>query len=162
MNEFINQAAKALDFFNSQLRGICDSNISAGFVETFRVQKTELKQIALVYEDKGRVIVIPFDRSLVPKLAKDLKDLGLNAYAFSKEQIVVNIPSRCGEQRLEIQAHIRKLAEEAKVVVRNLRKKCKQRLKATIREHEKELQKITDEATSRIDQLAKWKCENLR
>ena len=169
MNEFKQSAMKTIAFFASQLSGICDGRISAGFVETFKIfhqgQKIELKQIASVYEEHGRVCILPYDQSSVSQVAKELKDSGLNAYAFSRQQVVVNVPPRCGEERDRIIAHIKRLAEDAKVAIRNARKKCKQRNKGTKDEMHKlelKLQEVTDKSIKEIDEMANFRSSKLR
>ena len=169
LHEFREKVTMTIGYLTSQLRCVHDGNVSAGFVETFKVphqgQKTEVRFIATVFEDRGRICVIPFDRSTVPKVAKDLKDGGLDAYAFSKEQVAVNIPRFCGEERLKVQAHIEKLGEDSKVSIRNARKKCKQQFqgnKEEGREFEKKLQKITDAGIAEVDSVIAHRCRTLR
>ena len=76
-----------------------------------------------------------------------LKKQGFNAYKFSKTTVVVNIPLPCGENRHKVAAQAKKIGEEAKVAVRNIRKKFRKKDK----DNEKQLQTMTDAAIKEID-----------
>ena len=165
MNEldtFKNHAIKTVEVFERQLSGIHDSQLNTGVINTVIVSyqgtKIEVRQMSQVWEEKGRITCQPYDKAFVPSLAKQLADMGYNAYAFSRDTVVVNIPPRCGEERQKICAYIRKLGENAKIAVRNARKKCKQKLG---KDAEKEIQQITDKATELVDQIIDNKCKQL-
>lgn len=159
-----------MQFFEEQIRCIHEANVSASLIETFKVpfqgQKVELRFAATVYDDRGKVVVIPHDKSCVTNFAHILKEAGLNAYVFSKEQVVVSVPPRSGDQRQDTCARILRLAEESRVAIRNARKKAKQQHKGLskdeMRDLEKELQEITDASIGEIDAMAEKKCGNLR
>ena len=153
---------KAVDFFRDQLRGIRYGEISAGLLDTIRVeayeQKLPLKQLAHTLPDKNRILVSPFDTTLLGAINRALEAAGFNSYVFSKTQVVVTCPPRTTADREQVVVQINKLAEEARVVVRNIRKKIRQKSEEDI---DKPLQKLTDEKIKEINVLVNHKVQCL-
>ena len=153
---------KAVEFFHDQLRGIRFGDISTGLIDTIRVdaysQRLPLKQIAWTAQDKNRILVAPYDVSLLGAIDRALKAEGFNSYVFSKTQVVVSCPVRSGEDKEKVIQQINKLAEEARVVIRNIRKKIRQKSEEDI---DKPLQKLTDEKINEINSLVTQKEQSL-
>ena len=75
-----------------------------------------------------------------------------------------NIPQLTGETRAKLVKECYKMAEDAKVAIRNIRRDAISELKKdktipedTLKGYEEDVQKLTDKATKRIDELAKAK-----
>jgi ribosome recycling factor len=153
---------KAVEFFRDQMRGIRGGEISSGLIDTIRVeayeQRLPLKQLAWTIPDKNRILVTPYDASLLGAIDKAIKSEGFNSYVFSKTQVVVNCPPVCVQDKDRVIAQINKLAEEARVVVRNIRKKTRQKAEDNI---DKPLQQLTDEKIKEINDLAEYKASVL-
>ena len=153
---------KAVEFFRDQLRGMRYGEISTGLIDTIRVeayeQKLPLKQIAWTAQDKNRILVTPYDVALLGAVDRALRAEGFNSYVFSKTQVVVSCPVRSGEDRERVIQQINKLAEEARVVIRNIRKKVRQKSEEDI---DKPLQKLTDEKINEINGLVTFKEQSL-
>ena len=162
MAEATNSMTKAVDFFKDQLSGIRYGDISTGLIDTIRVdayeQKLPLKQLAWTTAEKSRILIAPYDASLLGAIDRSLKAEGFNSYVFSKTQVVINCPPRSGEDKERVIVQINKMAEEARVVIRNLRKKIRQKSEDDI---DKPLQKLTDEKINLINQFVKDKIGNL-
>jgi ribosome recycling factor len=84
-------------------RGIRSGTISAGFVETFRVSwqggSATIGQMATIKREQERIVVTPFDRSLVPTIVRTLQEARQNAYALDPTRVCVSVPPLSGEQR---------------------------------------------------------------
>lgn len=149
---------KALEFFRDQMRGIRGGEISTGLLDTIRVeayeQRLPLKQLAWTMPDKGRITVQPYDTNLLGAIDRALKAEGFNSYVFSKTQVVVNVPKWHGTDKEKVTAQINKLAEDARVVIRNIRKKARQKAEGDV---DKPLQQLTDEKIKEINDLAEYK-----
>ena len=162
MAEATNSMTKAVDFFKDQLSGIRYGDISTGLIDTIRVeayeQKLPLKQLAWTTAEKSRILIAPYDASLLGAIDRSLKSEGFNSYVFSKTQVVINCPPRSGEDRERVIVQIHKMAEEARIVIRNIRKKIRQKSEDDI---DKPLQKLTDGKIIEIDQSVKNKIESL-
>lgn len=71
---------------------------------------------------------------------------------------MINCPPRSGEDKERVIVQINKIAEEARVTIRNIRKKIRQKSEDDI---DKPLQKLTDEKINQINQFVKDKIERL-
>jgi len=154
---------KAFEFFRDQMRGIRHGEISTGLIDTIRVeayeQRLPLKQLAWTAPDKNnRILVSPYDTALLGAIDRAIRAEGFNSYVFSKTQVVVNCPVRSGEDTERVIQQINKLAEEARVVIRNIRKKIRQKAEEDI---DKPLQKLTDEKIKEINDLVDYKVKCL-
>lgn len=130
---------------------------------------TPLKQLATVSTPEPRLLVIqPFDMTALANIEKAIRasDLGLNPGNDGKV-IRIPIPALTEERRNELDKFIKKIAEEHRVSVRNVRREANEAVKKlekahTITEddckkaHDK-IQKITDEHIKHIDELLKHK-----
>ena len=121
--------SKAVDFLKSQLSGIRYGEIGTGLIDTIRVeayeQKLPIKQLAWTTAEKGRIVIAPYDASLLAAINKSLQAEGFNSYVFSKTQVVINCPPRSGEDKERVIVQINKMAEETRIVIRNIRKKIR-------------------------------------
>jgi ribosome recycling factor len=157
---------RCVDFFADQLIGIRSGVISPGVIDTVRVESqgttVPLAHLATTFSDQRRVIVQPHDPQLLGTIDRALKQAGFNAYVFSRTQVVISFSALSGEQRARVIAHIGRLAEEAKVAVRNVRKKVRQKLpREEGKQADRLLQELTDAAIERIEQLKQSKLRSL-
>lgn len=142
---------KTVNIFKSQLVGMED-NVNENLIATVKVdynhQQTPLQHLSLVHQKDRRVSITPYDPAMIGMVADELKRQGFNAYKFSKTTVVVNIPLASGENLLQVVSQMKKLGEEAKVAIRNIRKKFRKKDK----DHDEELQIMTD-AAKEIDAI---------
>jgi len=130
---------------------------------------TPLNQLATLSAPEPRLLVIqPFDRAAMTEIEKAIlkSDLGLTPNNDGKI-IRIPIPSLTEERRKELVKHVKKIAEEYRVSVRNHRRVAVEQIKEA--EKKKELtadetkhgldrvQKITDDFIGRIDKIVKAK-----
>jgi ribosome recycling factor len=132
-------------------------------------QQTPLKQLATINVPEPRMLTIqPFDPSSVKAIEKAIQesDLGLTPSNDGK-LIRLPMPQPNEERRKELVKIVRKLAEDGRVAVRNVRRDVMHHLKELStkgevgdddeRRAEARLQKLTDEHTKSIDDLLKHK-----
>lgn len=119
---------KAVDVFVKELRTIRTGRASAGLIEHVKVEyygtHTPLKDIAQIGTPDARMIVVkPFDPTSVPDIVKAIQasDLGLTPSADSK-LVRLSVPPLSTERRQQLSGHVKTLAEETKVAVRNIRR----------------------------------------
>lgn len=126
---------------------------------------TPISQMAGISVPEARLIVIqPWDASVLKEIEKEIlkSDIGINPNNDGKV-IRLNFPELNEERRKEIVKDIKKLAEEAKVAVRSIRRDAidgfrKQQKDSEITEDElkvaeDEVQKITDAKIAEIDEI---------
>ena len=114
------------------------------------------------------ITVQPFDPSQIKAIEKAVQesDLGLTPSNDGK-LIRLPIPQLTEERRKELVKLVRKYGEEGKVAIRNVRRDVMKHLEELVRNGEvgddeerrgeKQVQKLTDEHTSTIDDLIKHK-----
>ena len=130
---------------------------------------TPLIQLAVISVPEARLIVIqPWDASALKEIEKAIltSDLGINPNNDGK-LIRLNFPELNEERRKELVKDIKKMAEEAKVAVRSVRRdgidefKAKQKnseiTEDELKMAEDNIQKITDKNIDEIDKLTDGK-----
>jgi ribosome recycling factor len=130
---------------------------------------TPLNQMASLSVPEPRQILIqPWDPTALPDIEKAIlkSELGLTPQNDGKV-IRIMIPALTEERRKELVKVVRKMAEETKVAVRGARRDANEMLKELKKEKEiseddmfrgqEEVQKVTDEAVGRVDDLAAQK-----
>ena len=134
---------------------------------------TPLNQLSTLSAPEPRLLVIqPFDRSAMGEIEKAIlkSDLGLNPNNDGKV-IRIPIPQLTEERRKDLVKHVKKVAEEYRVSVRNHRRVAIEHLKEAEKKKEitaddakhgqDRVQKITDDFIGRIDKIIKAKEEEV-
>lgn len=134
---------------------------------------TPLNQLATLSAPEPRLLVIqPFDRSAMGEIEKAIlkSDLGLTPNNDGKI-IRIPIPALTEERRKDLVKHVKKVAEEFRVSLRNHRRLAIEHLKEAEKKKEitaddakhgqERIQKITDEFIGRIDKILKSKEEEV-
>lgn len=173
VREAKSQMEKAVEAVRREFSGVRTSKATPALLDTIRVDaygsKMPVNQVATVSAPEPRLLVVqPWDQSLVPVVEKAIRtgDLGLNP-ATEGGVIRVPIPPLTEERRKELVRVLHKLAEEGRVAVRHARQEANKDIKRLKDTHEiseddaerqlKEVQRLTDDFISKIDQLLKSK-----
>jgi len=160
---------KAVEFFRHELRGIRTGRASAGLVEHLRVDyygsPTELRQLAAIAVPEPDLIVIkPFDPGSVKDIERAIQasDLGITPMADGRI-IRLPVPALSGERRSRLAGQLKKLAEEARVAVRNIRRDANKTAEREEKDSllteddlakcKEEVQELTDQYGKKIDDL---------
>ena len=133
-------------------------------VEYYGVQ-TPISQMAGISVPEARMIVIqPWDMSTLKEIEKAnlASDIGLNPNNDGKV-IRLNFPELTEERRKELVKDIKKMAEEAKIVIRTIRRDGIEEAKKEqkdgnitedeLKQAENEIQKLTDKSVEEIDKI---------
>ena len=126
---------------------------------------TPINQVAGISVPEARMILIqPWDMNLLKEIEKEIlkSDIGINPNNDGKV-IRLNFPELNEERRKEIVKDIRKLAEEAKVAIRSIRRDAMDEVKEMqkkseiteddLKNKENEIQKLTDKKVEEIDNM---------
>ena len=127
--------------------------------------RTPLNQLAALSAPEPRLLVVqPYDRAIMSAVEKAIyqSDLGLTPVNDGKV-IRVPIPELTEERRKELVRHIRKVAEDYRVSLRNHRRDANERLKKMqkdkqvtedeVRATQDRVQKTTDEYIDKLDKI---------
>ncbi len=165
--------SKAIQAYTRELASIRAGRASASLLDRIQVDyygaPTPVNQLAGISVPEARLLVIqPYDKSILGEIEKAIlkSDLGLNP-SNDGSIIRIAIPQLTEERRKELAKLVKKEAEEAKVAVRNVRRDGNEDLKKLekngeiteddLRGYSDDIQKLTDEHISKIDQIAKDK-----
>lgn len=118
--------------------------------------------------DNQTLSIQPWDRSLVHALAKAITESGLwlNPQSMA-DSVMIRIPALTEERRKDAAKIAKKMAEDAKVWVRNVRQDILKEIKKgeddgelsedDVASYEKDLQKMVDDTNKQIDEMTKKK-----
>ncbi|MBD3383564.1 ribosome recycling factor [candidate division KSB1 bacterium] len=144
-----------------------------GIVVDYYGSKMPIRQVANVSAPEPRLLVIqPWEKPMLTEIEKAIlkSDLGLNP---SNDNIVIRIPipQLTQERREDLVKVAKKIAEENKVAIRNVRRDANDKLKKAEKDHdisEDELhrsmdtiQEITDQYTNKVEELLIKKEEDI-
>lgn len=152
-----------------EMAGIRTGRASAGLLDTIQVDyygtHTPLKQMATISTPEPRTLVIqPWDVSAIASIEKAIKtsDLGITPQNDGKV-VRLNLPPLTEERRKEMAKMVRKIGEENKVAVRNIRRDAMDSVKKKLKNKEMseddekklevKIQKFTDEYVAKIDSV---------
>ena len=177
LQEIYNQLKKkmdsSLDVFRKNLGGIRTGRASASILDGISVDyygtPTPLKQVATISVPESRLLAIqPWDVSILKEIEKTIlaSDLGLTPNNDGKI-IRLPIPSLTQERRKELVKIVKRVTEDAKIAVRNIRREGNEQLKKAekaknvtedeCRKGVDEIQKITDDCIKNVDEISNKK-----
>lgn len=153
--------------------GRASSSLLDGIMVEYYGARTHLNSLATVNVPEPRLIVItPFDKGAMGEIERAIKssDLGLNPMNDGKV-IRIAIPELTEERRRDLVKHVRKIAEEFRVSMRNHRRDANEMIKELLKEKQvteddarhaqEKVQVLTNEGIERIDQTLKSKEEEI-
>ena len=171
------QMQKGVDHMLSEFRTLRTGKVSTKILDNIRVENygsmVPLEQAASVLATDATTITIsPWDKSMLSVIEKAIQkaDIGVNPNNNGTD-IKLFFPPMTVEQRQESAKKAKGMAEDAKVAVRNDRKKANDKIKVLEKDKvitqddskvaQDKVQKITDKFTAKIDELLKNKEQEL-
>ncbi len=169
---------KTIEVIKGDFAAVRAGRADAGVLNKITVEyygtDTPLQQVAGISTPDPRTLVIqPWDASLLKAIEKALltSDLGINPQNDGKV-IRLAFPQLTEERRKELSKQVKKYGEGGKVAIRNIRRDAMEKLKAMkkkseiteddLKDAEKDLQKITDDYSKKIDELVAKKDKELQ
>lgn len=173
LNEIEQRMQKTISVFEENLSEIRAGRANPAILNKITVEyygvPTPINQVAGISVPEARTIVIqPWDASVLKSIEKAIlaSDIGLNPNNDGKV-IRLNFPELTEERRKELVKDIKKIAEEARVSVRSIRRDGMDTVKdaqkkSEITEDEKadledKIQKLTDKYVAEIDSILEKK-----
>ncbi len=165
--------ARSIESFRKELGKVRTGRASFSLLDGIKVDyygtPTPLQQVGTLSVPESRLITVtPWDAKMVGPIEKAIQASGLGLNPVSDGKIVrIPIPPLTEERRKELAKVVRKMAEEARVAVRNVRRDAIEKLKElekkkTISEDQtkrgqEQVQKETDASIRKIDEILKSK-----
>jgi ribosome recycling factor len=162
-----------IDHVRRELGGVRTGRASVNILDTVHVEAygsmVPLNQVAsLSVPEPAMIIAQPFDPSLMNNVEKGIRaaNIGLNPTNDGKV-IRIPIPTLTEERRKELSKIVHKFAEEGRNGVRLVRREANDKLKKMLKDSKisqdeerkslEEVQKITDQHVTMIDDIQKKK-----
>jgi len=165
----------ALEALGKDFASVRTGRASTALLDPIRVDyygnPTPINQMASVSTPDARTLVIqPWEASQLKEIEKAITkaDLGIQPVNDGK-LIRLTMPTPTEERRKQLVKTVGKMAEDARVAVRNVRREANDKLKAMVRDKKApitedeerrghdQIQKVTDRYIARIDELLKKK-----
>ena len=155
-------------YLEEELNRIRAGRANVAILDAVRVEvygsRVPLNQVANVSVPDARTIAIkPWDRKEIRNIEKAIMDSDVGITPENNGEVIrLNIPVPTEERRRELAKQCNKIAEKAKVEVRNVRADIKDKLKKAIKDGlsednekdaELELQKLHDKYIKKLDDL---------
>ncbi len=168
---------KVVEDLRHELSGVRSGRASLSLLDHITVAyygtPTPLNQVATLSVPEPTLITAqPWDTSLLVAIEKAIRssDLGLNP-ANDGKIIRIPIPPLTEERRRQLAKHVGKVLEDHRTAIRNIRRDENEALKKMLREKQisedderkglEETQKLTNQFTAKIEELAKRKEEEI-
>src|SRR5699024_4268869 len=173
INDTKSKMTKTIDSFSRELANIsagrANSNLLNGVTVDYYGAPTPVQQLASINVPEARLLVIsPYDKSSVADVEKAIiaANLGVNP-SSDGEVIRISVPALTEERRKELVKEVKKIAENAKVAIRNVRRDSNDFLKKQekdvditeddLRSQTDDVQKLTDDSIKEVDRLLEEK-----
>jgi ribosome recycling factor len=163
----------AVEVLGREFAAVRTGRASTGLLDPIRVDyygtPTPISQMASITVPDARTLAIqPWEAAQLKAIEKAIlaSDLGLTP-ANDGKTIRLTMPTLTEERRKQLAKSVHKIAEEARVAVRNIRREANDRLKAMARDKKvsedeerrghDQIQKATDRFIAKVDELLKKK-----
>jgi len=162
--ELSTKMQKSVETFKSELSKVRTGRASVSLLDGISVDAygsmLPMNQVATVTIPESRMIAVqPWDPQMIPAIEKAIlkSNIGL-APASDGKVIRLNIPQLTEERRKELVKQVRKVSEEFKVAIRNIRREAIDILKKQKKDKEiseDDLFKLQDDAQAETDKYVK-------
>lgn len=164
---------KAVKALKKEMNKVRTGRASTSLLDDVMVEyygvPTPLNQVATLSTPEARLITVqPWEKTLIPEIEKAIFKADLGLTPSSDGQLIrLPVPALTEDRRREMVKIIKRMAEEAKISVRNARRDANETLKLFEKEKEitedeqkrgeKDVQQLTDEFVKIIDDLTEAK-----
>ena len=176
LSDYEKRMQGAIDNLVNNFTGIRSGRASTTLVDGLVVdaygQNMKIKDLASVSVPEAKTIKINvWDTNLVNSVEKSILNSSLNLSPMTEGQIIrINLPDLTAERRVELAKNVKRLSEEAKVSIRNIRQDGMNFIKKLssqsipedeIKTTQDDLQRLTDSYIEIISEKSKNKEEEI-
>lgn len=168
---------KAVGVAREEFSLVRTGRASPKFVERLEIDyygtKTPLNAVAGISVPEARLLVItPYDRNAISAIEKAIQGSELGITPSNDGQVIrLSFPPLTEERRKELIKMVHHRAEEGRVAIRNVRRHSKEEMEQLkkdgevseddLRRTERDLQKLTDQHISEVDEMLATKEKEL-
>ena len=173
LSELRQKMTKSTEALEKEFKRIRTGRASTSLLEGIKVEcydtQMPLEQVASMSVPESRLMTIqPWDQSIIGDIEKGILKSELGLTPINDGKIIrISIPPLTEERRKELAKLAKRIAEESKISIRNLRREANEMFKELKAEKEisedelyrsqDEVQKITDEFIKKIDVITSQK-----
>ena len=169
--------AKSIKSLQSNLSKVRTGRASASVLDGVNVDyygtPTPIKQVGQISTPEARLLQIqPFDKSIISEIEKSIinANLGLNP-SNDGNFIRIQFPTLTEDKRKDLVKQVKKLGEDSKIAIRNLRRDQNDRVKKAekskeiteddVKKFSDDIQKVTDKFIKEVDDVVSVKEKEL-
>ena len=172
LEDYKEKMKKTIENLVNNFTGIRSGRASTSLVDSIIVdaygQNMKIKDLASVSVPEARTIKINvWDVNLINSIEKSIVNSSLSLSPITEGQVIrINLPELTAERRIELAKNVKRLSEEAKVSIRNIRQDGMNFIKKLssqsipedeVKMHQDDLQKLTDTYIENIIEKSKNK-----
>jgi len=163
------QMEKTVDSLRKEYQKVRTGRATTALLDDIKVNyydtPTAINQVASLAVPEARVIIIqPWESKLIPLIEKAILNANIGLTPTNDGKLIrLSLPPLTEERRKEIVKTLKKMAEDAKVALRNIRRDNNDELKKMekdkklseddLKRFEKEVQDITNSFVAKIDEV---------
>jgi ribosome recycling factor len=177
MTDTEHRMQKSVEAVTHDLGGIRTGKATPALLDSVKVeaygQKSPLNQVASIsVPDPKSLVVQPWDKSIIGEVVKAIQiaELGFNPQVEGNI-VRIPVPPLSEERRRELAKLCKKVAEDGKVAIRNVRRDANDQLKKAEKDKQisedqqhrsmEKIQELTDKFIKKIDELVEAKEKEL-
>ncbi len=174
LDDHMNKAIKSLQNQMTKVRtGRATAAVLDGIMADYYGTPTPIKNMGQISTPEARLLQIqPFDKTLIPAIEKAILGANIGLTPGNDGNFIrIQFPALTEDKRKAFVKDVKKMGEDAKVAIRNVRRDQNEKVKAsekakTISEDEskkiqEEIQKITDNFIKEVDKIVEAKEKEL-
>lgn len=155
MKDTKDKMEKTIHHYKEELKSIRTGRASIQMFDNIKVDyygtPTPLTGVATLSAPEPRLITVsPWDSSIIPVIEKAIQNANMGFNPSNDGKIIrIPVPQLTEERRKDLVKHVKKMAEDTKVAVRNLRRDSNERIKKL----EKDKAISEDDSKKFVDQI---------
>lgn len=174
LDDHMNKAIKSLQNQMTKVRtGRATASVLDGIMADYYGTPTPIKNMGQISTPEARLLQIqPFDKTLIPAIEKAILGANIGLTPGNDGNFIrIQFPALTEDKRKAFVKDVKKMGEDAKVAIRNIRRDQNDKVKAAekdkkISEDESkkvqdEIQKITDNFIKEVDKIVEAKEKEL-
>jgi len=174
LDEHMNKAIKSLQNQMTKVRtGRATASVLDGIMADYYGTPTPIKNMGQISTPEARLLQIqPFDKTLIGSIEKAILGANLGLTPGNDGNIIrISFPTLTEDKRKAFVKDVKKLGEDAKVAIRNVRREQNDKIKLSEKDKkisedeskkiQEEIQKITDNFIKDVDKIVDAKEKEL-
>lgn len=166
LDDQMNKAIKSLHNQMTKVRtGRATASVLDGVMADYYGTPTPIKNMGQISTPEARLLQIqPFDKTLIPNIEKAILAANLGLTPGNDGNIIrISFPALTEDKRKSFVKDVKKMGEDAKVAIRNVRREQNDKVKASEKDKkiseddskkvQEEIQKITDNFIKEVDKV---------